>query len=490
MPDRRLTRRGLLGTAAAALTARRAVAEAGDVADGTLREAERQIPLAGTFDVLVCGGGPAGIAAAIAATRAGASVQVLDVNGCLGGVWTAGLLSYVLDGKQTGVNAELVRRLAAVDGVANDSRVLTQPAATVFDSAASHGKYLYQAEAMKVVLDDWLHELGVGVQLHTRVVDVVAEPEQGGDGQPRVVGVVTESKSGRQAWRADVVIDATGDGDVGALAGCDWQFGRDRACPRQPMSLMGFVSGDPKTFATYANNGADGGTAKDRLREAMAKAGVEPSYGKPTLWHWGGPVAAVMVNHEYGVVPFDAAAVSEATRRARHELFTLTKALRDRGGEWTGLQMIATAEQIGIRDGRRIRGRYEVTVDDVATGQRHADAICTSTFAVDIHAPTREANKMSAYDNGGVKAQPFDIPLRALIARDVDGLMMAGRCISGDFYAHASYRVTGNAVAMGEAAGITAAIAAEQSQRPHEVAFEIVQAERLRQDTLIRSLGA
>lgn len=133
------------------------------------------------------------------------------------------------------------------------------------------------------------------------------------------------------------------------------------------------------------------------------------------------------------------------------------------------VQIAATPEQIGIRDGRRIRGRYVVSKDDLVSGATQNDAVVRATFAVDIHALTPEENKKGGYSNGGVKMKPYDIPLRALIARDVDGLMMAGRCISGDFIAHASYRVTGNAVAMGEAAGAVAALAAKSKRPPHEV---------------------
>ena len=91
------------------------------------------------------------------------------------------------------------------------------------------------------------------------------------------------------------------------------------------------------------------------------------------------------------------------------------------------------------------------------------------TFGVDIHALTKNLNKTAPYTNAGVKVRPYDIPLRALLARDVDGLLLAGRCISGDFIAHASYRVTGNAVAMGEAAGAVAAVAAQTKRAPHDV---------------------
>ena len=124
-----------------------------------------------------------------------------------------------------------------------------------------------------------------------------------------------------------------------------------------------------------------------------------------------------------------------------------------------------------MRDGRRIRGRYVVMQEDIIAGARHEDAVVRPTFGVDIHAVTAEHNETRAIKNKGIKVKPYDIPLRALIAKDVDGLMMAGRCISGDFIAHASYRVTGNAVAMGEAAGVVAALAAGSKRLPHEVAW-------------------
>jgi len=133
------------------------------------------------------------------------------------------------------------------------------------------------------------------------------------------------------------------------------------------------------------------------------------------------------------------------------------------------MQVIATAEQIGVREGRRIEGRYLVQKQDLITGARHADSVARATFGVDIHAFTKDKNREETISHGGFKTLPYDIPLRALIAKDVDGLMMAGRCISGDFIAHASYRVTGNAVAMGEAAGVVAALAAESKRLPHQV---------------------
>jgi len=209
--------------------------------------------------------------------------------------------------------------------------------------------------------------------------------------------------------------------------------------------------------------------AVEAFKRELQRAGLTTSYGHPTLFQVRDKLLLVMINHEYGIKAFDAAAVTEATVRARAEVFRVVRGLRALGGPWEGMQVAATAEQIGVRDGRRIHGRYTVTKDDLIAGARHDDGVTRATFGVDIHGATRAENEKETISRGGVKMKPYDIPLRALIAKDVDGLLMAGRCISGDFIAHASYRVTGNAVAMGEAAGAVAALAARGQRPPHEV---------------------
>jgi hypothetical protein len=270
-----------------------------------------------------------------------------------------------------------------------------------------------------------------------------------------------------------VFIDTTGDGDLGALAGCAFEFGEAEACPCQPMSLNALlVCKDAEALAAFIHKSdpskADG-LAKDAFLAQIKSTGHFPSYSKPTLWQVRDDLLLVMMNHQYGVPCFDAAKITEATVQARAELHKIVNGLRKLGGPWEGLQIAATAEQIGVRDGRRIRGRYVVNKDDVITGARYEDAVVRPTFSVDIHALSAENNKQAAYHNAGIKTKPYDIPLRALIAKDVDGLMMAGRNISGDFISHASYRVTGNSVAMGEAAGVTAALAATSKRLPHDV---------------------
>lgn len=454
MADSRFTRRSLLqsvlaGSSISGLHAAPAAAA------GVFEEPAQKLELRDDADVIVGGAGPAGIAAAITAARAGARTRLFEVHGCLGGVWTAGLLTYIFDFDKPGLTREIIRRLDE-----RDARRSKNP-----------GRFVYEPEEMKVLLEEMCAEAGVKFQLHTRVAAAFRESN-------RLRTIVTESKAGRQAWRAPVFIDATGDGDLGAQAGCGWDVGQAKDCPCQPMTMNALaVVRDAKAIAEftsfYGTDAFDGPgghlTCVEAFKRELKRAGIEPSYGHPTIFPVRDDLVMLMLNHEYGIKPWDAAAITEATVRARAEIFRVMRALRKLGGVWEGLQIAATAEQIGVRDGRRIYGRYTMTRKDLIEGARHKDAVARVTFGVDIHAESKETNRTRPIDHGDFKMKPYDIPLRALIARDVDGLMMAGRCISGDFIAHASYRVTGNAAAMGEAAGIIAALAAKSNRLPHEV---------------------
>jgi hypothetical protein len=397
------------------------------------------------------------VAAAITAARSGARVRLFEWRGCLGGVWTAGLLGYLLDFDKPGFAKELLHRL--------EERGMRR--------GKSMKSVCYEPEGMKWLLEEMCVEAGVKFQLHTRVAAAYCEGR-------RLTTLVTESKSGREAWRAPVFIDTTGDGDLGALAGCAWEIGQAKDCPCQPMSLNALVvvkdASVMDEFIHHSDPSAHDNQAKDAFCKEIQRAGFFPSYSKPTLWQVRDNLMLVMMNQEFSVKPFDSAQVTEATVHARAEMNRIVLGLRKLGGVWDGLQLAATAEQIGVRDGRRITGRYTVTKDDVITGARHDDAVVRPTFGVDIHAVSAEHNEQHAIENSGIKVKPYDIPLRALIAKDVDGLMMAGRCISGDFIAHASYRVTGNATRMGEAAGAVAAVAATTKRLPHEVPWSEGQA--------------
>lgn len=416
------------------------------LANSAVREHQRDVPITGHSDVLVCGGGPAGIAAAIRAARAGTQVRLIELAGCLGGVWTAGLLTKILDaGNKSGLMAEL----------------LTAFKQRGSDVAKSTSGTVYDPELAKLVLEELCVNQGISIQLHTRVVGAIVND------QNQLKAILTESKSGRQAWTAERFIDCTGDGDLAAHAGCQFDLGVGDVCTCQPMSLMALLTGpSPDEIAPYIRE--SGSDAKPRLLKLMRSAGIDPSYTAPTLRHLHSGIYSIMTNHEFGVSAFDAAAITAATIRARKEVHEIVGGLKTLGGPWAELSVVATAEQIGVREGRRIHGRYQVTSADLATGLRRQDAVCRVTFPIDVHALTRKDPAiMQSFKVHPVKS--YDIPYPALVAADVDGLLMAGRCISGDFIAHSSYRVTGNSVPMGEAAGLAAAQSIEQNVMPHEL---------------------
>ena len=399
----------------------------------------KQLVIADKADVIVCGAGPAGVCAAIAAARNGANTCLIENAGCLGGTWTSGLLGWIMDhyGKN-GLLQELKEEICKRNGT-------TMP-------PSPERSMPFDIETMKLILEDKCLDAGVRIRLHTRCVSVIKNAEG------KIDYVITESKSGREAWGGKIIIDATGDGDIGFFAGCRYEIGHPDNGLTQPMSLLCLVTGiDPDECRDYVINYSPGTDAKLLLKNDLERAGVSPSYAFPSLFLLSDGLYFMMGNHQYKRFGINADDLTEATIAARREIASQIAALRSLGGRWKNIRLVATAEHIGVREGRRLKGIYEVTEKDVLSGVRHADAVCRVNFAFDVHALDPEINKGIDKVKSKVRPKPYDIPLRALISADVPNLMMAGRCISGDFLCHSGYRVTGNAAVLGEAAGTAAA---------------------------------
>jgi len=245
----------------------------------TYYEMRGEVPVAEEADVVVCGAGPAGVAAAVAAARTGARTRLLEVHGCLGGIWTVGLLSWIIDVRD---------KPGLMDQITAELRLRGHHA------PRGGTDYAYDVEAMKVLLEEMCTAAGVRVQMHTRVVAA------GRDADNRVTHAVTESKSGRQAWRAKAFVDCTGDGDFAAQAGCGFDLGREGSGQCQPMSLealfMGVRAADIGPFI-----GGGQGEPKKRLLAEMRRAGVDPSYSAPTIFRIRDDLFCLAANHEYGV---------------------------------------------------------------------------------------------------------------------------------------------------------------------------------------------
>lgn len=417
----------------------------------TFQEPSKKLTVVEDVDVIVCGGGPAGIAAAIASARSGAKTRLIEFHGCLGGIWTAGLLSNLIEHENKGgIMQEILDALNRTDAQVDATN--------------------YDAELMKVILDQLCKDAGVDVRLHTRVVAAYTNSKK------RLETIVTESQSGREAWRARTFIDTTGNGDLAAYAGCGFDKGHPRTSLIQPFSMMAILTGITQYDMLRSNlikhSGITHSQHKINLRDEIRDIGMDPSYGMPTLFMIRDDLFAMMANHQYKADSLNAQDISDATIESRKEVNDMVDKLRKKGGIWKDVRIVATSEQIGMREGRRVKGLYTVSKEDLIKGARFDDAVCRVKFAVDIHSLDGKGDK--GYSNDGIQVKPYDIPLRSLIASEVGGLMMAGRCISGDFFAHASYRVTGNAVAMGEAAGKVAAKASLTNRLAHEVSWREV----------------
>lgn len=393
----------------------------------------------GSADIIVAGGGPAGIAAAITAARAGKKVVLLEMQGCLGGIWTSGLCCCLIDFGRGTIAHELIQRLDSLH-----ARIPRR--AKMLDS-----NFLLMPEYTKLILERMCTEAGVRFVLHCPVVAV----EKDASGR-NITSVYTESKSGRQRWTAKAFIDTTGDGDLAARAGCGFDFGGlNPGDNDQPASLLGFVVvDDDEALREFITNypgvfGTDGKPlfdAKKNLREEAHRCGSDAA--APVLAWLGKNLLSISSGFEYGVPVDDAEAITQATVHAREEMFQLIQALVANGGKrWQGMRLVNTSTYIGQRAARRIHGLYTITTDDAVQGATFPDAVAHSNFCFDVHTTQKGEGYNVDY---GVRSKPFQIPFRSCQSYDVDNLYMAGRCISGGFLPMSSYRVTGSAVEMGE----------------------------------------
>lgn len=404
----------------------------------SIREPENEVPIYAEVDVLVVGGGPAGVGASLAAARSGMRTLLVERYGCLGGIWTAGLLNPYFDAAEKGgIATEIIDRLHRYD---NDSAVQEWHGTSMIAN-------VFNYESMKYVLDSMAHEAGVRCLLYTHAVGTIME-------ENRVRGVVVENKSGRAAILATVVIDSTGDGDVAYHAGCQYELGRTSDGLLQPMTLQFKVAGfewpDDKYHVLRKFN-----RPEDIAEIPFAKFAAVPVPGEPAT-------TAIMWTHIHDTDGTNADDLTYAVTEGRRQVHQAMRLLRSASEVLGAGVLTETAMQVGVRETRRIIGEYYLELDDVVEGRTFDDGICRVTFNVDIHVP------------GGVElkatpVKPYEIPYRCLVPKEVDQLLVAGRCISGSHEAHGSYRVTGNCVAMGQAAGVAAGRAVVEGTHVREV---------------------
>ena len=391
----------------------------------------------GKFGVAVCGGGIAGASAAISAARAGASVILIERAGSLGGTLTEGFMPLILDAdNKGGIVTELYDFLNAHD--------MTCPRRGAPRDAQGNrlSGRMVDTEGCKYFFDKACVDSGVKILFHSQVAGVKMN-----GGAIESILVVTEC--GNYSLSADVYIDATGNGSLADYAGCKWECGDPHEKNPSPTSVGVCAVGMPADY--FGTNSAE---EKEEYGKMLADHGIKTSSEGacvkilPSCATWD-----IGANFQYGVMPDDIESLSRAVVEGREECFEFVKAHKKISG-YENLYSVFTSSHIGVREGRRIFGEYRLTDDDILAGKRFDDGICLVTFGVDVH-------KLKSDDttecSRGYRTKPYNIPYRALLPLGVSNLLLAGRCISGDFYPHASYRVMGNMAATGEAAGFVAA---------------------------------
>ncbi len=422
----------------------------------TIFEPARETPVVAEVEVLVCGGGPAGIGAALGAARSGAKVLLIEQTDAVGGVATTGMMSHWTGNTESPLFSELDRR--------QSGHVFSQTLPSPLK-----GPNIYH-EAAKNVYWDVLEEAGVAVQLYTAVVGAIVE-----DGC--VKGVITESKSGREAILAKVTIDATGDGDVAARAGAEFQLGREGDGVCQPVTLMFRLGGVHKDRAIFPGSFETTVEVPNGEIQALARAELPPPAGH-TLLYWGQLPGEVVVNMT-NVTDIDGTDVRDLTRAervCRKQMEAIVLFLRKNAPGYEDCYIVASASQIGVRETRHFKGLYTITPEDIVEAAPADDWIATrNSFNFDIH-----NTKGAGLDANGAQHHfhakgKYPIPYRACVPEKIDGLLLAGRNISGTHKAHSNFRVMPICLNVGQGVGAAAAVAVRDGVRPRDVDVRKVQ---------------
>lgn len=431
------------------------------------------------FDLIIAGGGPAGIAAGVAAGRLGARVLMIERYGFLGGMSTAALVNPWLtfhnaQGKQVvaGIAQEIVDRLMDLDACPGHLR---DTVGFVYSVTA------FDPEVLKYVAQEMLTEAGVRLLLHSFIVDARMQGDV-------VQSVIVRNKSGEQEYSARYFIDCTGDGDLAALAGAPFEKGRRPDGATQPMTMNFRVGGvDLAPVVKYIRENPQ------EFYHQMTFDHLEPLTGVSgffTLWKEANlPIprdrllffagvrkGEVNVNTSR-IVGKDGTNVldlTDAEVEGKRQVKMIVDFLRAKIPGFENCYLIALPTQIGLRETRRILGDYQLTGEDVLNGRRFDDGIARSAYPIDIHNP-----KDTGLTFMGAPDDAYDIPYRCLLPQKVENLWVAGRCFSATHEGHSSARLTITCMSMGQAAGTAAAMALEQRCSPRDVDVTTLR-ERLR----------
>jgi glycine/D-amino acid oxidase-like deaminating enzyme len=397
------------------------------------------VPVMAECDVLVIGGGSAGSAAAVAAARTGASVVLIERYGFLGGTGAAVLDTFY------GFYTPGTQEKKVVGGIPDEVVAGLERREVLLKRPNTYGAgagLTYDPETLKVVWDELTSEAGVKVLFHSYFVDVLKD----GD---RVKGVVIGTKQGLRAVQARTIVDASGDADVVARAGA----------PFEDAGALGIAQSLTTTFKVINVDVARARAFPKKELWALMNAASQEGYTLPRKEGSSHitPLQGVMVTNMTrvaGVNATDPEALSQAEKEGRRQALEYMRFLRDKVPGYEQAELGGLSVNIGVRETRRIKGEYWMTKEDVLSARKFPDAIAQCGAPIEDHHAGGDT-KWEYLPDG----ETVDIPLRALLPQQVEGLIVAGRCLSASHEAHASIRSIGQCLAMGQAAGLAAALA-------------------------------
>ena len=403
-------------------------------------------------DIIVVGGGFSGVAAAVSAARENAKVLLLEKSGFLGGAAGNCYINPFM-GYTTRINGKTV---ALSDGI------FTEILERLDEKGGLHrNRVTFSEEILKLVFDEMTEECGVDVLFHVYLTR--AEREGG-----HVKSVTVTGKGGELTFSADYFIDATGDADLAALAGCPYRIGREADGLCQPMMLCFRLSNvdvdlafrnTQKINALYRQFREDGRILNPR--EDVLKF----RYVADGVLHLN---STRIVKKS----PFDLFDLSYAEREARRQMFELYTFLKENCEGFENSVLLSSAPEIGVRESRMIDGLYTLTVEDLKGCVKFDDSVAACNYDIDIHNPEGAGTSHYYFEEGTY----YTIPYRSLIPKEAENLLVAGRCISGSHEAQASFRIMPTCCSTGQAAGIAAAAAVQDRTTVPETDIRRIQA--------------
>ena len=457
-----------------------------------------QVPVLAETDVLVVGGGTAGVAAALAASRMGARTIVAEAGSCLGGTMTAGLIDNALSFTRFsrlarrgvhGILAELVARM-------NEFGAMGLPAHSMKNLDFAGGDFTaemlaatqrHDPEILKIVLIHMFEEANVRVLLRSQVDEVLRE----GD---RVNGVLLATKAGRRAILASVIVDATGDADVAAFSGAEFQRGHPADGHTETVTLLFRVGGveeeclrvNGSVWFEALQRACDAGELHlpqyaSREKTPYNLASLRPCrIGNAPIW-------SVNIDMKVAVDVTDPWQLSAAQNDCMKCVWEYVQFLRKYIPGCSGVYLIDTAELLGVRDSRRIVGEYVLTWRDIGEGRKFSDTIASSAIIIDLHdhlivdrrdePVPRHLWTAKRRPWGPPRGDYYDIPYRSLIPRGINNLLVAGRCISTDYQTVGATRLIPICMQTGQAVGTAAALAALGNFPPRKLNIRKLQIE-------------